>query len=729
MPSPSVSTFTFPSTTEPVFSASTSEPVFESPNHSQTSQTTQSQQLQQYHTTTERKNRTLIEAARTMLADSFLPNTVWIEAVSTACYVLNRVLMTKPHNKTPYELLTDEGFLVRYSLQSKAFRVYNLETKRVEENLHITFLENKPNVAGKGPSWLFDLDYLTDFMNYQPVRSENQANKHAGLQEANHNAGTEDIIDAGDSEKEDESAQDCFVLPIWSSYSSTITPDLKTDAKREGPREEEQVFLDELKRLKRQEKDANKAAEALSTPAKASSTNLVNTVSTPVSTASPHDGLSLSDPTNPEQDDSEIPPLEDIYQNSTDGIFTNSSYDDEGAVADFTNLETVVNVSPIPTSRIISSHPSALILGDPTSAVQTRSKVNKSSGAHAFVSYVQKQRRNNHKDFQHCLFACFLSQNEPKKISEALEDESWVDAMQEELLQFKIQKVWILVDLPFGKKAIGTKWVYRNKKDERGVVVRNKARLVAQGHRQEEGIDYDEVFAPVARIEAIRIFLAFASYMGFIVYQMDVKSAFLYGKIDEEVYVSQPPGFLDPKYPQKVYKVVKALYGLHQAPRAWYATLSTFLLKNGYRRGTIDKTLFIKKDKHDIILVQVYVDDIIFVCKERASNVFRKEREQYVEIQDLKAQMQDKNMAISGLKKLVENYKGKILDTKFDKPSVVRQPNAQRIPKPSVLGKPTPFSDSLERKYFAKKKSVPKTNESEGLSKPVTLQNLPKTAK
>ncbi|GJR25709.1 putative ribonuclease H-like domain-containing protein [Tanacetum coccineum] len=121
-----------------------------------------------------------------------------------------------------------------------------------------------------------------------------------------------------------------------------------------------------------------------------------------------------------------------------------------------------------------------------------------------------------------------------------------------------------------------------------GVVVRNKARLVAQGHRQEEGIDYDEVFAPVARIEAIRIFLAFASYMGFIVYQMDVKSAFLYGKIDEEVYVSQPPGFLDPKYPQKVYKV------------------------NGYRRGTIDKTLFIKKDKHDIILVQVYVDDIIF---------------------------------------------------------------------------------------------------------------------
>ncbi|GKB39208.1 putative ribonuclease H-like domain-containing protein, partial [Tanacetum coccineum] len=285
------------------------------------------------------------------------------------------------------------------------------------------------------------------------------------------------------------------------------------------------------------------------------------------STANPSNVFSISRPSYPnltnyaDQDDSQIPALEDIYGNSNDGIFTNASYDDEGAVADFTNLESTVNVSPIPTSRIHSIHPTTQILRDPKSAVQTRSKV---------------------------------------------------DAMQEELLQFKIQKVWILVDLPYGKKAIGTKWVYRNKQDERGVVVRNKARLVAQGHRQEEGIDYDEVFAPVARIEAIRIFLAFASYMGFIVYQMDVKSAFLYGTIDEEVYVSQPPGFVDPKFPKKVYKVVKSLYGLHQAPRACYATLYTFFLKSGYIRGTIDNTPFIKKDKNNIMLVQVYVDDIIF---------------------------------------------------------------------------------------------------------------------
>ncbi|GJY02440.1 putative ribonuclease H-like domain-containing protein [Tanacetum coccineum] len=154
--------------------------------------------------------------------------------------------------------------------------------------------------------------------------------------------------------------------------------------------------------------------------------------------------------------------------------------------------------------------------------------------------------------------------------------------------------------------------VFRNKKDERGIVVRNKERLVAQGYTQEEGIDYDEVFAPVAKIEAIRLFLACASYMGFIVYQMDVKSDFLYGTIEEEVYVCQPPGFEDPHFPDKVYKVEKALYGLHQAPRAWYETLSTYLIENGFRRGTIDKTLFIKKDKGDILLVQVYVDDIIF---------------------------------------------------------------------------------------------------------------------
>ncbi|GJR70776.1 putative ribonuclease H-like domain-containing protein [Tanacetum coccineum] len=257
------------------------------------------------------------------------------------------------------------------------------------------------------------------------------------------------------------------------------------------------------------------------------------------------------------------------------GIFGNA-YDDEdvGADANLNNSETTINFSPIPTTRINKDQPIKQIIRDLYSAPQTRRMSQQNLEEYGLVSYINKQRRTNHKDYKNCLFACFLSQKEPKKVIQALEDPSWVEAMQEELLQFKLQKVWTLVDLPNGKRAIGTKWVFRNKKDERGIVVRNKARLVAQGYTQEEGIDYDEVFAHVTRIEAI--------------------------------------SFEDPYFPEKVYKVEKALYGLHQAPRAWYETLSTYLIENGFRRGTIDKNLFINKDKGDILLVHVYVDDIIF---------------------------------------------------------------------------------------------------------------------
>nr|GEY60956.1 copia protein [Tanacetum cinerariifolium] len=310
----------------------------------------------------EKKNRTLIEAARTMLADSFLPTTFWAEVVNTACYVLNRVLVTKPQNKTPCERLT----------------------------------------------------------------VENQANKSVGLKEANNSAGTEANDDQSANSEEIDLHEEHFILPIC--------------------------------------------------------TNLLNTVSTPLITVGPSRPFNDGELSYP--DDLSMPHLKDIYASPSEGIFTDSSYDDEGVVTDFNNLETTVNVSPTPTKRIHSIHPKTQILGDPMLTVQTRSKVNKNFEAHAL-------------------------------------------------------------------KAIRTKWIYKNKKGEKGVVGRNKARLVTQRHRQEEGIDYDEDFAPVARIKAIRIFLAFASYMGFIVYQMDVKSAFLYGTINEEVYVSQPPGFVDPKVPDK----------------------------------------------------------------------------------------------------------------------------------------------------------------------------------
>ncbi|GKC76315.1 retrovirus-related pol polyprotein from transposon TNT 1-94 [Tanacetum coccineum] len=367
-----------------------------------------------------------------MLADSKLPTMFWTEAVRTACYILNRVLVTRPHNKTPYELLSgkvpnishlkpfgchvtilntsdhlgkfegkaDEGFLVGYSAHSKAYRVYNLSNKKIEETLNLRYMEDKPNVHGSGTQ---------------------DTNTHA--------------VQHDDSDSE--------WIPATSIPAGSI----------------------------------NQAAGGSAVP------------STPSSSV----------------------------------------------------------VEPL------------LLPG-----------------------YVHDQQRNQSHQTISIGHVCpwfFLSQLKPSRVAQALNESDWVE---------------------------------HNKRDARGIVVRNKARLVAQGHRQEEGIDYDEVFAPVARIEAIRLFLAFASYMGFMVYQMDVKSAFLYGEIDEEVYVTQPKGFEDPFYPKHVYRVVKALYGLHQAPRAWYARLSTFLLKHNYRRGTIDKTLFIKKNSRDIILVQVYVDDIIF---------------------------------------------------------------------------------------------------------------------
>ncbi|GJZ78099.1 retrovirus-related pol polyprotein from transposon TNT 1-94, partial [Tanacetum coccineum] len=214
-------------------------------------------------------------------------------------------------------------------------------------------------------------------------------------------------------------------------------------------------------------------------------------------------------------------------------------------------------------------------------------------------------------------FFCFISTIEPKNVNEALGDESWIVAMQEELNQFVANDVWELVPQPRNMTIIGTKWVFRNKLDENGIVSRNKARLVAQGYNQQEGIDYDETYAPVARLESIRILLAYACALDFKLFQMDVKSAFLNGFINEEVYVAQPPGFIDFEKPDHVYKLKKALYGLKQAPKAWYDRLKAFLIKHEYKideykMGMVDNTLFTKKRSSNLIIVQIYVDDIIF---------------------------------------------------------------------------------------------------------------------
>ncbi|KAJ9541256.1 hypothetical protein OSB04_027762 [Centaurea solstitialis] len=508
----------------------------------------------------ERRNRTLIEAARTMLADSKLSITFWAEAVNTACYVQNRVLVVKSKGKTPYELFkkkkpfigffvpfgysctilntkshlgkfeskSEDGFFVRYSTQSKVVRVFNTVSRIIEESDNVRFNENTPNVPGSGPDWLFDIDSLTNSLNMSSA------------------------VVTGPSTEAQEQSTPFVMFPTHQHAQSDDEKDPDSDEQKDDS--------------ERQEGEHEAA-----------------------------------DPQPDSQVDNQTAETNETEQQAS----TETDADDS-------NLGVHLSEEPLYLTRTQKNHPPSLVIEDMESPMITK-----------------KQSKSIHTS-PVGMISCFLSQTEPKKSCDAMKDPSWIEAMHEELLQFVLQHVWDLVDLPWGHRVIGTKWIFRNKTDERGVVIKNKSRLVAQGYTQEEGIDYDDVFAPIARIEAIRLFLAFASYKGFKVYQMDVKSAFLYGTIDEEVYVSQPPGFEDPDYPDRVYKLRKALYGLHQAPRAWYDTLSTYLLENKFERGVIDKTLFIRRTKNDVLLVQIYVDYIIFgstddkLCKEFEELMHRK---------------------------------------------------------------------------------------------------------
>ncbi|GJV22040.1 putative ribonuclease H-like domain-containing protein [Tanacetum coccineum] len=356
----------------------------------------------------ERRNRTLIEAARTMLADSKLPTTFWAEAVNTACYVQNRVLVVKPYNKTPYELFHGRTPTLSF-MRPFGCLVTILNT-----------IDHLGKFDGSGPDWLFDIDALTRTMNYDPIVAGTQSNSFADPK-SSHDDGSKPSSD--DGKKVDE-----------------------------YPRKDS--------KCNDQEKENNVNS---TNNVNASGTNKVNVVGGKTSIELPFD-LNMH-------------ALEDYSK------FDFSRDDeDDGAVADMNNLDTTIQVSPIPTTRIHKDHPLDQVIGDLQSAYTTSK----------------------------------MSKEEPK-----------------------------------------------------------------------EG-------------EAIRLFLAYASFKDFMVYQMDVKSAFLYGKIEEEVYVCQPPGFEDPDFPDRVYKVEKALYGLHQAPRAWYETLSTYMLDNGFQRGKINKTLFIKRHKDEV---------------------------------------------------------------------------------------------------------------------------------
>ncbi|GJW50590.1 retrovirus-related pol polyprotein from transposon TNT 1-94 [Tanacetum coccineum] len=186
-------------------------------------------------------------------------------------------------------------------------------------------------------------------------------------------------------------------------------------------------------------------------------------------------------------------------------------------------------------------------------------------------------------------------------------DSAWIEAMQEEIHQFDRLDVCELVDIPLCKNVINIKWIWKNECDEENTIIHKKARLVAKGYAQKEGIDFEESFAPVARLEAIRLFVAYAAHKSFTIYHMDVKTTFLYGPLNEELYVNQPDGFVDPYHPDKVYHPKKALYGLKQALRVWYDELSNFLVSKGFLKGSIDPTLFITKHGEDILLVQIYI--------------------------------------------------------------------------------------------------------------------------
>ncbi|GJY90770.1 retrovirus-related pol polyprotein from transposon TNT 1-94 [Tanacetum coccineum] len=227
-------------------------------------------------------------------------------------------------------------------------------------------------------------------------------------------------------------------------------------------------------------------------------------------------------------------------------------------------------------------HPLDQVIGDPSKPVMTRQRL--------------------HTDSEVCMYALTVSTIEPKNIKEAMADHSWIESMQDELNQFERLQVWELVPRPEGKNIIALKWLWKNKCDAENIVVRNKTRLVAKGYKQEEGIDFEESFAPVARLEAVRMFIAYAAHKNITIFQMDVKTAFLNGPLKEEVYVSQPEGFIDPEFPDHVYRLKKALYGLKQAPRAWYDKLSSFLIEHGFTKGIIDPTLFKRRYGEDILL-------------------------------------------------------------------------------------------------------------------------------
>ncbi|KAJ9557446.1 hypothetical protein OSB04_012060 [Centaurea solstitialis] len=468
---------------------------------------------------------------------------------------------TNPNDLGTFDPKSDESIFIGYSHNSKTYRVFNKRTRTILESSNVDFSETE-TYSDACPS---NPNALLPELSTAPPSTNPASNSFAS-----------DFIDLADYDLPTLTGP--IVVPAQAVSTTTF---VSSDA-----------FMTE--------------------PSSSTSTNLVTPESVtthPVLAPIPEDAP-LPSPSSAQRTYAQvvweprfevvlnIEPLMNLQEGSSSGNQTEVlAVHDENDASN--NQQTYVTLPH--TRKWTRDHPSSKIIGSPSQSVQTISSKNVDNLI---------------------LFGGFLCDFEPSNVQQALSDPDWVRSMQEELVEFERNKVWRLVTRPWGKSIIGLKWIFRNKKDENDLIIRNKARLVAKGYRQQEGIDYDEKFAPVARIEAIRIFLAYATHKNMNVYQMDVKCAFLNGVLQEEVYVEQPEGFVDPRYPSHVYVLDKALYGLKQAPRAWYETLTVYLIGVGYKKGSIDPTLFLRTSGSDLIIVQIYVDDIIFastkpeLCKE-----------------------------------------------------------------------------------------------------------------
>ncbi|GJV26768.1 retrovirus-related pol polyprotein from transposon TNT 1-94 [Tanacetum coccineum] len=464
----------------------------------------------------ERRNRTLVEAARTMLIFSRLPEFLWAEAVATTCFTQNRSIIHTRYNKTPYELLrgrkpniayfhvfgslcyptndrddlgkmkpkADIGVFIGYSETSTGFRIYNRRTKMIMETIHVKF------------------DELTAMASeHDCLEPELQRfNNHNSSAEPMHTPSKEDLDNLFGPMFEEYYEQKSSDTPIYSAAQPT-------QVHEDSPSTSSIIV------------DTHEAPPVVTTSDEQTSPiSLTEADEFNQEDTAEFDGNAQFVPYNP-------PSHEEIESSTTALVPSN--------VQNFHQVQ--------PSTHIwTKDHPLDQVIGDPSKPVMTRQRL--------------------HTDSEVCMYALTVSTIEPKNIKEAMADHSWIESMQDELNQFERLQVWELVPRPEGKNIIALKWLWKNKCDAENIVVRNKTRLVAKGYKQEEGIDFEESFAPVARLEAVRMFIAYAAHKNITIFQMDVKTAFLNGPLKEEVYVSQPEGFIDPEFPDHVYRLVGELW-------------------------------------------------------------------------------------------------------------------------------------------------------------------------